>query len=277
MTFIGSLFALFALFGISKMSWSDVSTTGDLTDTIKSNAKSVWDVLSQPKIILEAVLDKRNIKYLNDEVSGIYTALKPTVYETAEQAFYTALDKLLDHISHNRNVKEAKRLWKDKSGFDTVREWCNNNNVPITWLFDDFGTADIETVTDIQDGKTVDKVSLELALSFLKSNTLAVLCDAKTISDKFFANIGESYRAAFDTDRLVLLARLKTTSKLTSDVYSWEGKISEIRKVLDEFLQGKYQEEAKKCVKSMSVDELRGDALELLERNPQLYNYFLKK
>ena len=148
---------------------------------------------------------------------------------------------------------------------------------PITWLFDDFGTADIGTITDIQDGKSVEKESLVLALSFLKSNALAVLCNEKTISDKFFANIGESYRAAFETDRTVLLARLKTNSKLTSDVYSWAGKISEIRKVLDEFLQDKYQEEAKKHVKSMSVDELRGDVLELLEKNPQLYNYFLKK
>jgi len=168
-------------------------------------------------------------------------------------------------------------LWKNKSGFNTVREWCNNNNVPIAWLFDDFGTADIETVTDIQDGKTVDKESLELALSFLKSNTLDVLCNAKIMSDKFFANIGESYRAAFETDRTVLLARLKTNRKLTADVYSWAGKISEIRKVLDEFLQGKYQEEAKKRVKSMTLDELREEVLELLERNPQLYNYFWKK
>jgi len=262
---------------ISKTLWPDVSATSDLIDMLKGNAKSVWDVLSQPKIILEAVLDKRNINYSDDEVSGIYTALKPTVYETAEQAFYTALDRLLENISYNRNVAEVKQLWREKSGFDTVRKWCNSNDVPIAWLFDDFGTTDIETITDIQEGKSVDKGALESALSFLDSNRLAVLCNAKTISDKFFANIGESYRAAFETDKTVLLARLKTNNRLTSDIYSWAGKTAEIRKVLDEFLQGKYQEEAKKRIKSMLVDELREDVLELLEKNPQLYNYFLKE
>lgn len=262
---------------ISKTSWSDISTKIDLIDMLNTNAKSVWDVLSQPKIILEAVLDKQNIRYSEDEVSKIYTDLRPTIYETADQAFYTALNKLLDNISYNRNVDDTKQLWKNKSGFNTVREWCNNNNVPIAWIFDDFGTADIETVTDIQDGKTVDKESLELALSFLKSNKLDILSNVKIMSDKFFANIGESYRAAFETDSTVLLARLKTNRKLTADVYSWAGKISEIRKVLDEFLQGKYQEEAKKRIKSMALDELREEVLELLERNPQLYNYFRKK
>jgi hypothetical protein len=263
---------------ISTTAWRpDISAIGGLIDTLKDNAKSVWDILSQPKIILEAVLDKRNITYSDDEASAIYTALKPDIYEIPVQAFYAALDKLLETISYTRNASEAKQLWKDKTGFDTVRKWCNSSNAPITWLFDDSGSAHIETITDIQDNKTVDKGALELALSFLKNNTLVVLRDAKAISGAFFATIGESYRAAFETDEAVLLARLKTNGKLTADVYSWAGKISEIHEVLDAFLQNKYQEEAKRRIVSMPVDELRRDVLVLLERNPQMYNYFLKK
>lgn len=262
---------------ISKTAWLDISETSCLLDNLESNAKAAWDALSHPKIILEAILDKRNIKYSDDEVSSIYTALKPTVYETSEQAFSTALDKLLENISYNRNVAEVKQLWKDKICFNTVREWCNSNNAPITWLFDNLGTADIETITNVQDGKTVDKNSLESAVLFLKSNTLVILRDTKTITDRFFANIGESYRAAFETDGTVLFDRLKTNSKLTADVYSWAGKTPEIRKVLDNFLQDKYQDEAKRRAKSMSADELRDIALELIEKIPQLYSYFLKK
>jgi hypothetical protein len=105
---------------------------------------------------------------------------------------------------------------------------------------------------------------------------LSVLFDTNVITGHFFANIGESYRTAFETDGTTLYARLKTNGKLTSDVYSWYGKIPEIKKVLNDFLKDKHQEEAKKRVKSISDTELRNIVLQLLEECPELYSYFLK-
>jgi hypothetical protein len=63
---------------------------------------------------------------------------------------------------------------------------------------------------------------------------------------------------------------------LTSDVYSWENKIPEIRAVLDYYLQKKYLNEAKKRIGSeMSEKELKDIVLQLLDENPELYSYFL--
>ena len=113
-------------------------------------------------------------------------------------------------------------------------------------------------------------------MTFLNGSGLAVLKDAGYIADRFFAHIGENYRPAFNTDRKVLIDRLKTNSKLTSDVYAWESKIPEMRTVLDAYLQKTYQEEAKKRVGSkMSEGELRNAVIQLLDRNPELYSYFL--
>ncbi len=100
--------------------------------------------------------------------------------------------------------------------------------------------------------------------------------DYAYISDRFFAYIGENYRPAFNTDRKILIERLNTNAKLTSDVYTWESKIPEIRNTLDLYLQKTYQEEAKKRVGSkMSEKELRDAVLQLLDKNPELYSYFL--
>lgn len=261
---------------ISKTAWSDVPTKNDILEALQAGAKAAWEILSQPKIILETVLNKRNVSCSDEEISSIYTDLKPTVYENLEQVFYTTLDKLLESVSYRRNVAEVKRLWNEKSQTNTVRQWCNKANCPIIWLFDSSDVIDVATITMIQDDKPVDKNALDSAFSFLKCSDLSILFDSNAIASHFFANIGESYRAAFETDGTTLYARLKTNDKLTSDVYSWPSKIPEIKKVLNDFLKDKHQKEVKERIKSMPDAELRSDVLRLLENQPELYSYFLK-
>jgi hypothetical protein len=126
----------------------------------------------------------------------------------------------VDGISYTRNVKEVKQLWKDKTNSISVHEWCSNANIPIAWLFDSADIVDIVTITAVQDSKTFDKNTLESALLFLKQNNLDILQDAKVISDRSFANIGDDYRAAFESHGKTLFDRLRTNRKLTHDVYS---------------------------------------------------------
>ena len=92
----------------------------------------------------------------------------------------------------------------------------------------------------------------------------------------FFSQVGESYRSAFDTSAAILVGRLKTNTKLSSDVYSWANKIGDIRKILDSFLRSKYCEDAKKNIKSMPEEKLRNKVIELLEQKPDLYIMFIK-
>jgi hypothetical protein len=191
--------------------------------------------------------------------------------------FYTSLDKQLENISYKRNINEIKKLWIEKTKTQTIREWCNGNNCPINWLFENNDSMDVTTITLIQDGKQVDKAALESALSFLKRNDLAVLFDRKAISNRFFENVGDSYKIAFETDGTTLYARLKTNGKLSADVYSWSSKAPQIRQILDDFLRSKKVSEAKERAKNMSADELRDVALALLDSMPQLYTHFLKK
>jgi predicted house-cleaning noncanonical NTP pyrophosphatase (MazG superfamily) len=272
--------AMVLLRRISIEPWTNVAETSNLLDTLRAYAKPAWEILSQPKIILEAILNKRNILYSDEEINDVYTSLrsKPRVYETKEEVFYVELDKQLDNISYRRNIADIKRLWSEKTKTKNVREWCNTENCPIMWLFDGSDSTDIATIVNVQDDKQpVDKNALEHTLAFLNSCDLAVLFNKKAIADGFFANIGKNYREAFQKDSHTLYARLKTDNKLSSDVYSWSGNVPQIRKVLDDFLRDKHVEEAKERVRSMSVDELRSVICELLDEMPQLYTFFLKK
>ncbi|SHI41932.1 hypothetical protein [Parasporobacterium paucivorans] len=267
--------ALKQLREISKSSWAELTNKESVVSTLEGRAKTAWEHLSKPKLLLEAIFNARQITYTDDELEEIYTALKQQSYETPVSIFDVKLNGLLENIKHNRDSAAAKKQWQDISGTASIQEWCNNNNVPIIWLFDETHSASVRTIRALQDGRAVDKDALTKALSFLKGNNLAVLQDTTYISDRFFAYIGENYRAAFISDRKVLIDRLKTNAKLSSDVYSWETKIPEIRATLDTYLQKTYQEQAKTRVKTMSDEELRNAVLKLLDMNPELYNNFL--
>jgi hypothetical protein len=268
--------ALKLLREISKVAWADLIGKDNIAAALEGNAKTAWENLSQPKLILEAVFNARKITVTEDELAEVYTALRQQTYETPISAFDAKLSGLLDNVQYTRDSKTVKQLWQDTTGTATVKEWCNNANTPIAWLFEGTSILAIRTIKAVQDGQTVEKDALKKALTFLNGSGLTVLKDAGYIADRFFVHIGENYRPAFNSDRKVLIDRLKTNSKLTSDVYTWESKIPEIRAILDAYLQKIYQEEVKKRVGSkMSEEELRNAVLQLLDRNPELYSYFL--
>ena len=72
-----------------------------------------------------------------------------------------------------------------------------------------------------------------------------------------------------------MISRLKTNTKLSSDVYSWANKVGEIRKTIDAFLRDKYCKEAKKKVETMPESQLRDRVAKLLDENPDLYTLFI--
>lgn len=261
---------------ISKTAWSELSDKNSVAAILEGSAKTVWEYLSQPKLLLEAVFDARCIKVSEDELDEVYTSLNQQAYETPVTAFDIKLGGLLDNVQYTRDSAKVKKLWQDTTGTKSIQEWCNNINTPITWLFESANIEVIRTLKILQDGLTVEKNALSKALTFLSGNELEVLKDSVYITNRFFAHIGENYRAVFNTDRKILIDRLKTNLELTPDVYSWENKIPEIRTILDLYLQKTYQEVAKKRVESMSEVELRDAVLQLLETNPELYGNFIE-
>lgn len=261
---------------ISKNPWTDFNDKKNIKENLKENAKTVWEYLSQPKLILEGVLQTRAISYSDAELSEIYMSLKPSVYETPSIVFNTTLNGLLENVSYNRNAVLLQKLWADKSGVELVSEWCNKENVPIAWVLDGHILSAIETIKAIQDKRKVNSDVLQNAVHVLDNDDLAVLKDSIHLSDCFIAYIGESYRDAFLANKSVLLDRMKTDAKISLDVYSWANKVPEIRILLDSYLQSMYQVQAKKRVSSMSDTELREVVKRILDNNPELYSYFLQ-
>ena len=176
----------------------------------------------------------------DEELDGIYKSLKTVNYNSPAADFDARIDAQLNKVAYNRNKVRIQKLWKEQSGFDSITLWCANYAVPIQWVVSDEVLPHIIVLKTVQDGKIADNTALHNSTQFFETHTVSALKDKAFIASCFISQIGESYRSAFESSGPVLVSRLKTNTKLTSDVYSWANKVGEIRKTVDAFLRDKF-------------------------------------
>ena len=220
-------------------------------------------------------MEKHGHNCTDEELDGIYSALKAVSYNSPASDFDARIEAQLNKVAYNRNKVRIQELWKAQSDCDSVAEWCDSYAVPIQWVVSDEALPHVTILKVVQDGRIADSTALHNATQFFESHTISVLKDKNYIMDRFIAQIGDSYRAAFKASGTVLVSRLKTNKNLSSDVYSWANKVGEIRKTVDAFLRDKYCGDAKKKVKTMPEALLRDKVVQLLDENPDLYTLFI--
>lgn len=270
--------ALQAMRVISTTQWSKIELADreSYAKLLKSDAQKVWGFVSSSKPLLQRYMESHGHNCTDEELDGIYKSLKTVNYNSPAADFDARIDAQLNKVAYNRNKVRIQELWKKQSGYDSITLWCANYAVPIQWVVSDEVLPHIIVLKTVQDGKIADNTALHNATQFFETHTVSALKDKAFIASCFISQIGESYRSAFESSGPVLVSRLKTNTKLTSDVYSWANKVGEIRKTVDAFLRDKFCGEAKKKVKSMSEAQLRDKVVQLLDENPDLYTLFIK-
>lgn len=270
--------ALKAIWNVSTKQWTDIDPADreKYTELLEADARKVWGLVTSPKPILRRYLEEQGQDCTDEELDGICRSLKAERYDSSASDFDARVADQLLRVESNRNRMRIQALWKEKSGFDSIDLWCANFAVPIQWAVGDEARPYIAVLKAVQDGKPVNHTELYNARQFFETHSLAVLRDAAAIKDGFIRQIGENYRGVFESNGQLLISRLKTNAKLTSEVYSWVHKAGEIRQAVDAFMRDKFCAEARENVKSMPEDQLREKVVRLLEENPALYTLFLK-
>lgn len=266
-----------AMYQIASTQWSkiDFDNREAYVQLLSKDAQKVWSSITSPRAILQRYMEKHGYNCTEEELNSIYAALKAVSYDSPASDFDSRIESQLNKIAYNRNRVKILALWEEQSGFGAVTEWCNHYAVPIQWVVGDEALPHVIILKAVQDGKLVDNTALHNATQYFERHTLTALKDKKYIMDCFFAQLGNSYRPAFETSGMLLVSRLKTSMKLTSDVYSWTNKVGEIRKTIDAFLRDKYCVDAKNKVKTMPESQLRDRVVKLLDENPDLYTLFI--
>lgn len=262
---------------IATTQWSkiELSDRKAYVQLLSDDAQKVWSSITSPRAILQWYMERHGHNCTDEELDGIYATLKVVSYNSPSSDFDSRIETQLNKVAYNRNKVRIQELWMSQSGFESVTKWCDSYAVPIQWVVSDEALPHVTVLKTVQDGKLADNTALHNATQYFECHTISALKDKKHSMDCFIAQIGESYRAAFEASGMVLISRLKTNSKLSSDVYSWANKVGEIRKIVDAFLRDKYCKEAKKKVETMPEAQLRDRVAKLLDNNPDLYTMFI--
>lgn len=263
---------------ISTVQWSkiEVADRQAYTELIKQDAKTVWGNVTSAKLVLEKYMEKHGHNCTETELDDIYVAIQVSRYDSLSVDFDNKISVQLNNIAYNRNKQRIQALWVSQSECQSIDEWCSKWAVPIQWVMSDEEQTHIAVLRTVQSGRKADNVALHNATQYFENHSFFTLKDKTHIMNCFFAQIGESYREAFNSSAALLVSRLKSNEKLGSEVYSWVTKVGEIRKTLDSYLRTKYCDDAKKKVKTMPEGVLRDKVLALLEQNPDLYTLFIK-
>ena len=263
---------------VSREEWSviDLKVRTRYTELWQESAQDAWQNVVSQKSILRDYMDEHKYQCTEQELNSIYDSLQFVSYDDPANYFDNKIKRQMGQVAYSRNSSRLQQLWKEQSGFESVKEWCNYYCVPIQWVVAGEAAAHVGTIKSIQDMKKVGETDLNNAVQYFEGTQIAVLKNKKAVMDSFFAQIGESYRTAFETSGDMLFKRLKTSDKLTSNVYEWANQVGEIRKVLDKYLQDKYCKDAKARVSTMPEAELRDRVKKLLDAHPDMYTLFMK-
>lgn len=269
--------ALQAMQQIAEIQWSKIELKDRVAfvQVLENDAQKVWGSITSPKAILQRYMETHGHNCTEEELDGIYAALKAVNYNSPSSDFDSRIETQLNKVAYNRNKVRIQELWETQSGCESVAKWCDSYAVPIQWVVGDEALPHVTIIKTVQDEKLADNTALHNATQYFESHTISALKNKKYIMDCFIAQLGESYRAAFEASETVLVSRLKTNAKLSSDVYSWANKVGEIRKTVDAFLRDKYCGDAKNKVKIMPEAQLRDRVVKLLDENPDLYTLFI--
>ena len=269
--------ALRAMHDIAVTQWNrlPLNTREEYVKILADDAGKAWSCVESSMPILQEYMQSNGHNCTDEELENIYASLKAVGYDSPAADFEARINAQLNKIAYSHNRIRLQELWELRSGCKTVSEWCTRFAVPIQWVAGDEALPHVVTLKTIQDGRTADNTALHNAVQYFETHTLDSLKNEGNIRKCFIDQIGENYSDVFGEYGDVLISRLKTNPKLTTDVYTWANKIGEIRATLDAFLREKYRAEAKINVQKMAEAELRNRVIKLLDENPDLYTLFI--
>lgn len=271
--------ALTAMHSISENGWQNAEPEAKekVISIVENYGKEAWQNISSSKIILGDFIKSLGMECTGDDLTNVYGQISEWDYKTSVPVFKEHIRRPLESIKNEKTKANLLKTWYDKSGFQTVEEWCKNYNVPIQWVARTESLAHIECVYKINNHKQVVPQDAYNALRYFETEDLAYLHDTKNIKQKFFDEIGEKYEEYFVEYGDALYTKIRVDCG--SVVYEWANRSGRliavveayVKKMCEQRLKGKAVEQ----VKTVNEDTLRNKVIELLDVHPELSEYFI--
>lgn len=188
----------------------------------------------------------------DDEIKEVF-AMLPSGAFTYEKAEYlnTVEAKVKSYMEGLKSAK-LKKLWKDRTGTDTPREWSKKHQMPILCIIPDSEIAKAKAAFGTVNRAKADEASIDRALEYFATAKFFDIMDDNFALDKaFIDSIIKSY-AVMLTD--IQEVKDYLDSHITVEPFDWFG-LPEIDKKLRQMAEAKYNQGG--CDRALAkIDEM---------------------
>lgn len=221
-------------------------------DLLRANAESFRVFYNNQVDMFKRVCGYYLDKLSDDEIKEVFSTI-PSGSFTYEKADYlnTVESKVKSYMEGLKSAK-LKKLWKEKTGTDSPREWSKKHKMPILCLIPDAEVAKAKLAFGAVNRAKADEVSIDKAIEYFASaKFFDMLTDDVALDKAFRDGIIKSY-AVMLTD--IQAVKDYLDSHIGADPYDWFG-LPEIDKKLHQMAEAKYNQGG--CERALAkIDEM---------------------
>lgn len=204
----------------------------------------------------------------DEEIRALYQTIPVGTFTNDKTEYMNLIDSKAKDYRNSLGNERLKKLWSDKTGTVSPRQWSKTHLMPILCLVPDRDVQTARAAFGAVNKNHPDATSIEKAIAYLEKATFYdVMGDQEALDRIFRENIIKSY-AVMLTNIDEVKAYLD--SRVSPEPYEWFG-LPEVDKKLEQMAEDKYVREgctkALEKIDSMSVDDVKRYLKELIKDN----------
>ena len=209
-------------------------------------------------------LDKLN----DDEIKDVFNTI-PSGSFTYEKSEYlnTVENKVAAYMEGQKSAK-LKKLWREKTGTESPRDWSKKYKMPILCLIPDEEMLKAKAAFGVINRAKADEASTDRALEYLSNTKFFDMLQDESALDKAFRNgIIKSYSVML-TD--IQSVKEYLDSHIEAEPYDWLG-LPEVEKKICQMAEAQYNhggcERALSKIDEMDITEVKKYLKDLIKDN----------
>ena len=206
--------------------------------------------------------------FTEDEINDLYKTLPMNCLIREKSDYFTLVEGKVTEFNAARGSARLKKLWLDKTGTSSPREWSKIHKMPILCMIEDNQIQAARTAFGAVNRQKPDATSIDKAIEFLENGMFYDHLKNKEERDKAFCNSIIKGYSVMLTD--VEKVKEYLDRVISAEPYEWFG-LPEVDKKLKQMAEAEYNkggcDKALEKIDSMEVSELKRYLKDLIKDN----------
>lgn len=230
-------------------------------DQIRRMSSHLVSLLSEGRSVVGALVKKYTGYTLSDqEAAELYAAL-PDLSRAGEDEVKQAILQALAQQARQRKIVKLQQRWRELTGSASPERWSEERGIPIQWVLE--GESHHNFFVRYSILHQLPEKDIDQMLGYLdeQATQLAILCNDGYVRERFVEVAAGDYADLVRAAGMVNEVHAYVRRVLKSGVYYWPMRVSEIQRLVRQYVNEKYRESAYfqvlQAIDSITPDDMK--------------------